>query len=191
MKKTKNKDQMVSDPVLEAEMKSLVDAPQTALVKTEDVRLETVRANTKTGSREIARALNGKFMSRTAASTVKTAKEVQTFLAEEDPDTGLSRQQSLLRATYKGALKAAGEPRALGNAVKAVEMLDEISGHAKLREEALTNRDSVKDQLRVVVIAPIETMMHKDVIDFDKKSEDKKQPSFAEVLDVHTNPVKA
>jgi hypothetical protein len=187
MKCQKKEDSIVADPTLEAQAHALVDAPQTALVPKEDVRVEAIKKSNGEGTRLAARARTGKFMSRTEASAMVAAKDTQTFLSEVDAETGVSRHKSLLNKLYEGAKKAADEPRALGNSVKAVELLDEISGHRAIREEALSNKDHIQDKVRIVVIAPV-TLMHPEIVDFDKKKPEAKAPSFAAAEVVYTNP---
>jgi len=187
-RKLKTVDQLTSEEqqnTLETQAKALADATRTAIVKTEDVRIESIKH--PQGERLAARARSGKFMSRTEASTMATTKETQTFLVEIDPETGLSRHKTLLNKLYDGAKKAADEPRALGNSVKAVELIDEIAGHRAAREEALSNKDHIQNPVKIVIISPM-NLTHPEVIDGDKPQERPKQPSFAEVLDIRTNP---
>ena len=189
MKKVKNPDPVVPNPELETQAKALADATRTAIVKAEDVRIESIKH--PQGNRLAARARTGKFVSRTEASAMVTAKETQNFLTEVDPETGLSRHKSLLNKLYDGAKTAAGEPRALGNAVKAVELIDEIAGHRAAREEALSNKDHVKNPINIVVI-PSVTLVNPDVIDYEaelrkRKERDEKGPSFIDA-EFKTNP---
>lgn len=181
---------MVPDTALEAQMKALAEQPPTrALVKanTEEVRLEKIRKSNAQGEREIARAASGRFVRHSTASAQRSAKKVQQFLAETDPDTGKSRQDSLLDAAYEGALKAAKEPKALGNAVKAVEMLDEISGHAKVREQQLADQSHIQQPFKTVYIG-VPVLLNPEIIkEEDLLRDTKTKPSFAESEVVQQN----
>ena len=188
-------DELVSEEqrvALEGKAKELMNSPNTSLVITEDVRLEKVKH--PQGDRLQARARTGKFISKTEASTVVVTKNTQNFLADIDPATGKSRHQTLLEAGYAGALIAAAEPtgRSLGNYTKVMEMYDEQSGHRAAREEAIAkaNRE-VNTPVSVVVINCPENMMDKNIINFEEelaRRAVKKQPTFAEILEVQTNP---
>lgn len=181
MKSQKKDDPIVADPTLEAHAQSLIDTPLTALVK-EEITVEAIKKSNGEGTRLAARARSGKFMSRTEASAMVAAKNTQNFLEEKDTETGLSRQEQLLHSLYDGAKEAAKEPRALGNATKAVELLDEISGHRAAREEALSNKDHIQNQVfRVIINMP-------DVPFAEEKKPERKQPSFADASVVYTNP---
>ena len=178
--------------VLEDKAKELMNSPNTSLAITEDVRLEKVKH--PQGDRLQARARTGKFISKIEASTIVVTKRTANFLEDTDPNTGKSRHQTLLEAGYAGALIAAAEPtgRSLGNYTKVMEMYDEQSGHRAAREEAIAkaNRE-VNTPVSVVVINCPENMMDKNIIDFEeelRKRAEKKQPTFAEVIGIETNP---
>lgn len=180
-------DQLVSEETrntVEEKAKELMNSPNTSLLLTEDVRLEKINVGGK--NRLQARERSGKFVARTEASAMVTAKTTQTFLAGDDPETGFSRHETLLHSLYTGAKTAADQPKNLGNAVKAVELIDEMSGHAAARAEALANHDNILNPINIVFI-PVTNIMHPEVVDGDKPVEKPKQPSFAEVLDVRTD----
>ena len=187
--KSQAKTKMQSDPALEAQMKQLVEQSTQkaeALAPVEDIRLEKIKKSNAPGEREVARAANGKFVRHSTASAQQTAKKVQQFLAGTDPNTGKSRQDSLLEAAYEGALVAAKEPKALGNAVKAVEMLDEISGHAKVREQQLADQSHIQQPFKVVYIS-LPNIMSPEIHNMDEQQPAKEKPSFADAELIQQN----
>jgi len=176
--------------IMEDKAKEFMDSPQTSLAITEDVRLEKLKH--PQGARIAARARTGKFISKTEASAIATTRDTQNFLSEVDSESGLSRHKTLLTKLYDGAKKASQTDKGIGGAVKAVELIDEMSGHRAAREEAIAqaNKD-VQNTVRVVMIPSI-TLVNPTLIDFEaelarRKEKDKLGPSFAEVLDIRTN----
>lgn len=185
-KRNKTPVPIAPDIALEEKAQTFLNSPQTALALTEEVRLEKVKTNNGKSERLAARSRNGKFVSRTETSAMVTAKNTQTFLATTDTETGLSRHETLLGKLYEGAKKAADEPRALGNSVKAVELLDEISGHRAVREEALKDRSNIVSPVKIVMVPSI-ALMNPTIIMADEKKPEKKTPSFIDA-EFSTNP---
>jgi hypothetical protein len=187
---------IVPDETLEEKMKTAAEnppapAPTQALATQPDVRIETIKH--PQGERQLARARNGKFVSRTEASAIVSTKKTQEFLEAIDPEMGHSRDEVIRNSIYEGVVKAAAIPKTLGNAVKGAEFLDRTSGREKVREEALSNKDHVQNQVKVVVVPGV-VLMNPTVIDHDeelrkKKEKEAKGPSFIDA-EFKTDPKK-
>lgn len=189
MKPKKNEDPTVTDPALEEQMKNLANATRTALVKTEDARVETLRH--PQGDRLAVRKTNGQFTKLTTAVAAKDARDAQNFLAEKVKDelgNERTRKAHLREALYSGAIKASQSDKGLGPAVKSFEALNEDAALTQAKESMITSANQeVQNPVRIVMIN-MPVIMNPDIIDLDvKKPEKKKQPSFAEVLDIRTN----
>lgn len=190
MKSQKKDDSIVADPTLEAQAQALVDAPQTALVPKEDFRVEQVKKSNGQGERLVVRAASGKFTKLVTAVAASDAKAAQQFLAEKvknEAGVELSRKAHLREALFSGAIKAAEEPKALGNAVKSFEALNVDAALTQAKERMLVDDSNIQNPVRIVVIAPV-TLMHPEVLDDSKKTPEKKSPSFAASEVVYTNP---
>ena len=172
--------------IMEDKAKEFMDSPQTSLAITEDVRLEKLKH--PQGARIAARARTGKFISKTEASAIATTRDTQNFLSEVDSESGLSRHKTLLTKLYDGAKKASQTDKGIGGAVKAVELIDEMSGHRAAREEAIAQASKEENHpvRMVIVVAP--NLMYPELVDGDNKLERPKAPSFAEVTGYTTDP---
>lgn len=196
MKRDKKESPTVSDLVLEERAKELIENPIMPSTQTEslatvgDARVERVRKSNGQGDRLAVRAATGRFTKMTTAIAHADAKAAQNFLAEkvkDDLGKEASRKHHLRVALFDGAIKAAKEPRALGNATKAFEALNTDAALTQAKEALLQDQSHIQDPVRVVVVAPI-NLMHPEVIEFDKRKEEKRQPSFVEAEVVSTNP---
>jgi hypothetical protein len=180
-KKLPTVDQLVSEEqrnTLEAQAVAMADATRTALVKTNgDLRLEKVKANTKTGEREIVRAQNGKFVKAATLAAALDAKESQAFLREIDPDEGMSRKQAIRNALYKAALKPT--EKSLGSCVKVAEFFENESGNTLAKERVLADQTQETNPIRIVMVN-MPVLMNPEVLDGDKPQERPKAPSFAD-----------
>jgi hypothetical protein len=191
MKKPRSKtpDPIIPDPTLEEKMKSLASATRTALVKTEDVRVESIRH--PQGDRLAVRAANGKFTKLTTAVAARDARDAQNFLAEKVKDelgNERTRKAHLREALYSGAIKASQSDKGLGPAVKSFEALNEDAALTQAKESMITSANQeVQNPVRIVMIN-MPTLMVPEIQDGDKPKERPKAPSFAEVLDIRTNP---
>jgi hypothetical protein len=185
----KKDDPVVSNPTLEAQAKAIVENPipaptQTtqAIVPIGDARVEQIKKSNGQGDRLAVRAANGKFTKMTTAVAHADAKAAQQFLAEKVKDqlgNETSRKHQLRVALFDGAIKAAEEPKALGNAVKAFDSLNADAALTQAKETLLADQNHIQDPVRIVVV-PVIDLMHKDLIDFDKKPAEKRVPSFAD-----------
>jgi hypothetical protein len=150
-----------------------------AVQEPKQVMVKNSRSN---GERAMIRGANGRFVKHTTFSAQKDAKEAQRFLAQKDPETGMSRKQSLREAVYKGAIKAADEPKALGNAVKAVQMFEDESGHTKAKNELLSDQSHIQQPVKIVIIPFIE-----GIKPMEERPAEKTRPSFADAEVISQN----
>lgn len=186
--------QLTSDEqrnALETQMKSIADAPQTALVNTEDLRIEAIKKNNGQGDRIAVRAASGRFTKATTAVAAADAKAAQQFLitkVKNEVGEELSRKAHLREALYSGAISAAKSDKGIGGAVKAFEALNVDAGLVAAKESMIqaANQEELHPVRVVIMIAP--QIMHPEVIDGDKKPAEKKAPSFAEAEMIYTNP---
>jgi hypothetical protein len=194
--KKPNPDPIVSDPALEAQMQNLADnppAPTQTLAVQPDLRIEKVKANTKTGEREIVRSQSGKFAKSSTLAAALDAAASQKFLRETDPELGVTRKHAMREALYKAALKPT--EKSLGSCVKVAEFFEKESGNTDAKESMLAeaNKD-IRTPINAIFIT-LPNLNDPTVHDFEKEVREKaertaKGPSFAEVLDIRTDPVK-
>jgi len=189
MKPKKNEDPCIPNPELETQMKALADKTRTAIVKSEDIRVETLRH--PQGDRLAVRKTNGQFTKLTTAVAAKDARDAQNFLAEKVKDelgNERTRKAHLREALYSGAIKASQSDKGLGPAVKSFEALNEDAALTQAKESMITSANQeVQNPVRIVMIS-MPTLMVPEIQDGDKPKERPKAPSFAEVLDIRTNP---
>ena len=140
------------------------------------VKLEHVKNNSGTGTVMRMRAADGKFVATTKHAARRDAVQTQKFLAEIDPDTGKSRNDSLLEALYKEAL--ACTEKSLGSGVKVAEMLDNKAGFTKVKQEVLSDQSHVQQPVRVVIIE-CPDLMNNTVYDGDHPTPSPTEPSWA------------
>ena len=183
--RSKTPDPVVPDLVLEQQAKEFSEKTQVALTTVGDLRLEKVKANTKTGERDIVRAQNGKFVKAATLAAALDAKESQAFLREIDPDEGMSRKQAIRNALYRAALHPT--EKSLGSCVKVAEFFENESGNTLAKERVLADQTQETNPIKIVMVN-MPTLMVPEIQDGDKPKERSKAPSFAEVLDIRTNP---
>lgn len=195
--KPKNPDPVQRNPELEAQMQAAIDNPSTLIpaptqdiVQVGDARVEQIK-KANGGYRLAVRAANGKFTKMTTAVAARDACDAQNFLAEKVKDevgNERTRKAHLREALYTGAIKGSQSDKGLGPAVKAFEALNEDAALTQTKESMVqAANQEVNNPVRVVVInSPV--LMHPEIVEFDKRPEKPRQPSFAEVTSVETNP---
>jgi hypothetical protein len=191
--RNKTPNPVVADISIEEKVKAFAENPTStqptkAIVQVGDARVEQIKKSNGQGDRLAVRAANGKFTKMATAVAHADAKQAQQFLAEKivnEAGVELSRKQHLRVALFDGATAAAKQPRALGNAVKAFEALNEDAALTQAKEALLADQSHLQDPVRVVVINCPENMMHKEIVDFEaelkrRKEKEAKGPSFIE-----------
>jgi hypothetical protein len=139
------------------------------------VKLEHVKNNSGTGTVMRMRAADGKFVATTKHAARRDAVQTQKFLMEVDPNTGKSRNDSLIEALYKQSLLA--DSKSLGSAVKFMEAIDNKAGFTKVKNEVLSDHSHIQSVVKVVINSPV--LMHPEIYDGDNPVPAKTQPSFA------------
>lgn len=158
------------------------DSQKSTALAVQEPKQVMVKNSRSDGERAMIRGAHGRFVKHTTFSAQKDAKEAQQFLTEKDPETGMSRKQSLREAVYKGAIKAADEPKALGNAVKVIQMFEDESGHTKAKNELLSDQSHIQQPVKVVIIPMIEGLKMQE-----EKPPEKTRPSFADAEVISQN----
>src|ERR1039458_2307872 len=163
-------DPVISDPALEAQFKAAAEStaqPTQTLAVQPDLRIEKVKANTKTGEREIVRAQSGKFAKSSTLAASLDAKESQKFLREVDPDLGVTRKHAMRQALYKAALKPT--EKSLGSCVKVAEFFEKESGNTDAKESMITQANQEVKQPFNIVFVSLPNLADPTVHDYAKE----------------------
>ena len=140
-------------------------------------------------TREALKNTKGQFVKKPKPllPTVEfTRAERKALNAASPTKEGLTEYMHAFMNLVRIAQNEDSDPKAMMAAVKAFEVLRTSAlGKPAPSEQEL---DKITNQPVKTIIIQAPQLMHPEIIDGDKPKEEKKQPSFAEVLDVKTNP---
>jgi hypothetical protein len=148
-----------------------------------------VVANQHGAIREALKDEKGRFVKKpkplipTIEFTRAERKKLNTVRSDKE---GLTEYMVAFMNIVRIAQNEDTDPKAMMAAVKAFEIVRQSALGKFATAEQDLDRLTTQAVKTIIVVAP--SLMHPEVIDADKPVEKKTQPTFAEVVDIKTNP---